>query len=190
MRRPRIFRILGEQPIDLRPDGLSLPLLRERHAMVSRKPPIIAIARRKPVEQFQQRAFLPSPARATDQDVGERGGAEHNHVARPGVQGIGRRHRRACRRRVPALQQGVRLGGMGEGKGRDLRRCTIERRRSRRGTWSGSRHNPRHSRPAVEDVVDNSSPYRSVNMVPHHGIRFETTRSPLAPAEGKGSISA
>ncbi len=33
-----------------------------------------------------------------------------------GGEGIGRRHRRACRRRVAAFQQRVRFGGMGEGK--------------------------------------------------------------------------
>ena len=44
-----------------------------------------------------------------------------------GGEGVGRRHRSACRRRVPALQQRVRLGGMGEGKARICGDRTIER---------------------------------------------------------------
>ena len=45
-----------------------------------------------------------------------------------GGQGIGRRHRRACRHCVPALQQRVRSGGMGEGEAGIRGDGTIERR--------------------------------------------------------------
>src|SRR5437764_15439044 len=86
MRRPGVVRVLGEGSIDLWASRLSLSIFRERHAMMGREPPIVAIARRKAVEQLEQRAFLPGAAGTTDQAVGKRGGAEYQGVAWPGVQ--------------------------------------------------------------------------------------------------------
>src|SRR5271169_3122927 len=72
MRRPGVLGVLGEGTIDLRAGSLSLSIFRERHTMVGREPPIIAIARCKPVEQLQQHTFLPGTAGTANQAVGER----------------------------------------------------------------------------------------------------------------------
>ncbi len=86
VRRPGVVWVLGEGSIDLWAGGIPLSILRERHAVMGREPPIVAVAWGKPVQQIQQRAFLPGAAGTADQAVGERGGAEHQGVARPGVQ--------------------------------------------------------------------------------------------------------
>src|SRR5881398_2243599 len=59
VRYPRVARVLRKGSSDLRAGGIPLAILRQRHAMMGREPPIIAIARGKPVQEVQQRAFLP-----------------------------------------------------------------------------------------------------------------------------------
>src|SRR5579863_4450515 len=76
VRRPRVLRVLGEGSIDLWAGGIVLSVLRERHAVMGGEPPIVAVARGKPVQQVQERAFLPGAAGTANQAVGERGGAE------------------------------------------------------------------------------------------------------------------
>jgi hypothetical protein len=51
VRRPGVVRVLEERPVDLWARGIPLSILRERHAMMGREPPIIAVARGKSVEQ-------------------------------------------------------------------------------------------------------------------------------------------
>jgi hypothetical protein len=69
-------------------------------------------------------------------------------LGQTGGEGIGRRHRRACSYRVPAFQQHVRSGGMGEGKDRIRGDGTFRTPRARQGTWSASPHSPVRGRPA------------------------------------------
>ena len=83
---PGVVRVLRERSIDLRASGVSLSILGERHAVMGREPPIVTVARGKPVQQVQQRALLPGAAGTADQAVGERGGAKHHHVSWPPVQ--------------------------------------------------------------------------------------------------------
>ena len=83
MRRPWIFRVLGEGALDLRAGSVALSVFRQRHAVMGSEPPIIAVARGQPVQQFQQHAFLPGAAGTADQPVGEGSGAKHHGVARP-----------------------------------------------------------------------------------------------------------
>src|SRR6266852_3977604 len=94
MRRPGVVRVLGEGAIDLGTGGSWLSILRERHAMMGREPPIVPVARGKPVQQVQERAFLPGAAGTANEAVGERGGAEYQGVAWPGVQVRGQRGER------------------------------------------------------------------------------------------------
>src|SRR4051812_43912990 len=86
MRRPGVLRILRERAIDLWAGGIALTVLRKRHAVMGGEPPIVAIARGKPVEQVEQSAFLPDAPGAADQAVGEGGGGKGHRVARPGLQ--------------------------------------------------------------------------------------------------------
>ena len=86
MRRPGVVRVLCEGSIDLWAGGIPLTVLRQRHSVMRGEPPVVAVARREPVQQRQQHALLPGPAGTADQAVGECGGAEHHGVARPGVQ--------------------------------------------------------------------------------------------------------
>ena len=160
MRSPGVLGVLGEGSFDLWAGGLSLSILRKRHAMMGREPPIVAITRGEPLQQVEERPFLPGAAGVADQAVGERRSAEHQDIA-PGIQvrrqcgkrrfgithgkqaekcdvadfalgqpdheGIGRRHRHACCRCLPAFLQRVSLGGMGEGKAGVSGDGTIER---------------------------------------------------------------
>jgi hypothetical protein len=161
VRRPGIFRVLGERALDLRASGVALAVLRQRHAVMRREPPIVAVARRQFVEQVEQHPLLPGPAGAADQPVGESGGGQHHDVARPGVempgQGgerrlavaqhqradivdvtglavgharaevIGGDDRRERARPVAALQQRVRLRGIGKGEAGIGGECPVER---------------------------------------------------------------
>ena len=72
MRRPRVCRVLGEGAIDLWAGGIALSVPRERRPVMGGEPPLVAVARGKPVQQLQQRALLPGAAGAADQAVGER----------------------------------------------------------------------------------------------------------------------
>src|SRR5437763_6682535 len=76
MRCPGVLGALSEGSFDLWTGGISLSILRQRHAVMGHEPPIVAVTRGKPVEQLQQRALLPGPAGTADQAVGEGGGAE------------------------------------------------------------------------------------------------------------------
>jgi hypothetical protein len=75
----------GEGSFDLWPGGLSLSILRERHPMMCREPPIVAVDGRKVFQQVQQSAFLLCQAGTADQAVRERSGGQHHGIARPGV---------------------------------------------------------------------------------------------------------
>src|SRR5436305_12698509 len=83
---PGVARVLGEGSLDFWAGGISLSILRERHPMMGREPPIIAVARGQSVQQVQQRVFLPNATGTADQAIGECGGSEHKSIARPGVQ--------------------------------------------------------------------------------------------------------
>jgi hypothetical protein len=47
VRRPGVLRVLGEGSFDLWASGIPLSILRERHPMMGREPPIVAVAGRK-----------------------------------------------------------------------------------------------------------------------------------------------
>src|SRR5690348_13514462 len=85
VRCPRVLGILRQGSFDLWPGGISLSILRERHAMMSREPPIVAVGRGKIVQQVEERALLPGSTGIADQAVGESGGGEDYCISRPGV---------------------------------------------------------------------------------------------------------
>jgi hypothetical protein len=72
VRGPGVFGVLGR---------LSLSILRERHPVMGRKPPVVAVDGRKVFQQVQQSAFLPCAAGTADQAVGERSGGQHHGIA-------------------------------------------------------------------------------------------------------------
>src|ERR1700749_4500427 len=67
VRCPGILRVLREGSINLWAGSTALSIFRKRHAGMGREPPIVAIARGKPVEQRQQRTFLSGAAGTADQ---------------------------------------------------------------------------------------------------------------------------
>ena len=101
----------------------SLSVLRQRHPVMRREPPIIAVARRKLVQQFQQHALLPGAAGAADQAVGECGGGEHHGIARPGIQDARATRKVPPRHRLPQASRKTRHGWL------------PVRTNRRRGTW-------------------------------------------------------
>jgi hypothetical protein len=103
--------------------------------VVGREPPVVAVVRGKPVQQVQQvqqRALLPGAAGTADQAVGERGRAEHDCVARPGVQMCGQRGERGLgvARHEQAEERDVAGFARGQASGERVgRRHRLARRR-------------------------------------------------------------
>jgi hypothetical protein len=59
VRRPWVGRVLHQGSVELRAGGIVLSVLRERHVMMGREPPIVAVARGEAIQQVQQCALLP-----------------------------------------------------------------------------------------------------------------------------------
>src|SRR5579871_5118686 len=90
--RPRVGGILREGALDLRTSGGMLTVLRQRHAVMRGKPPVVrAVMWCKLVQQGEQHALLSGATGRADEAIGKSGGGEDQHVARPGIEMHGKR---------------------------------------------------------------------------------------------------
>jgi hypothetical protein len=207
---PRGSSGFGERSLDLWVGGVSLAVFGESHPVVGREPPIIAPARGKPVQQFQQRSFLPWTAGIADQAVGERSGGEDDRI------GIAR-HQQAekCDMALFPLIQAEAIDARASAASpRSNSACALAAwARAKPGSAVIARSKasiaPGYmvsfaSRPstyafgAAEDVADKRSPHGSVNMIggpqPWNSPRKDTIRlvargRAFKPRKGQGCVS-
>ena len=79
----RIVRVCSDGSLDLLPGRRKLPILRERHRMISGEPKIIAVVRGQAVHQHRDLAFLSDATGAANQAVRVCGTGDYQRVARP-----------------------------------------------------------------------------------------------------------
>src|ERR1041385_3791159 len=79
----RVVRVCSDGSLDLLPGRRKLPILRERHCMISREPKIIAVVRGQAVHQHRDLALLSDATGAANQAVRVCGTGDYQRVSRP-----------------------------------------------------------------------------------------------------------